>query len=279
MLIIPWTEVIWRGKHDKASVPGWWSTYSATLLRTRGLSACQGSAGNRQKAHLKNALDGAYVHSFNSDRIGIHCCTFEKFELFRERRQRLGETVASDTTQNKMRMNRREFLNLAWLASLGFLLVNLGGVAYLFAMPRFREGEFGGVLTIGQVNALPPPESPPLNYPRVKVWLSNTDRGVTALYKVCTHLGCLYNWNNQENKFICPCHGSEFDIEGIYITGPALRSLDRFVVRLLDAQGNEVASTDSNGNPLPLPGEDLQVVVETGQLIRGKPRGVSYPVT
>jgi hypothetical protein len=51
------------------------------------------------------------------------------------------------------------------------------------------------------------------------------------------------------------------------------------VVRLLDAQGNEVASTDQNGNPLPLPGEELQVVVETSQLIRGKPRGVSYPVT
>lgn len=49
------------------------------------------------------------------------------------------------------------------------------------------------------------------------------------------------------------------------------------MARLLDAQGNEVASTDPNGNPLSLPGEGLQVVIETGQLMRGKPRGVSDP--
>jgi cytochrome b6-f complex iron-sulfur subunit len=165
------------------------------------------------------------------------------------------------------------------LASICFLILNLEGVTYLFALPRIREGEFGGVLTISPVEALLPPGAPPVNYPRVKVGLSNTDRGITALYKVCTQLGCLYNWNTQEDKFICPFHGSEFENDGTYIVGPAPRSLDRFVVRLLDAQGNEVASTDSNGNPLPLPSEDLQVIVDTGQLIRGQPRGVSYPVT
>ena len=51
------------------------------------------------------------------------------------------------------------------------------------------------------------------------------------------------------------------------------------MVRLLDALGKEVASTDQNGNPLPLPNNDLQVIVETSQLIRGRPRGVSCPVT
>jgi hypothetical protein len=44
----------------------------------------------------------------------------------------------------------------------------------------------------------------------------------------------------------------------------------------LDAQGNELALTDADGNPLPLLDDDLQFVVETGLLIPGKPRGVSY---
>jgi cytochrome b6-f complex iron-sulfur subunit len=100
---------------------------------------------------------------------------------------------------------------------------------------------------------------------------------MAAIYKVCTHLGCLYNWDNSTVRYRCPCHGSQFQLDGTYIAGPPPRSLDRFVVRLLDPQGNEVACTDPNGNPLP--SEDLQVVVETGQLIRGKPWGVSYPVT
>ncbi len=188
----------------------------------------------------------------------------------------MGETVA----QNEIRMNRREFLNLAWLASLGFLVVDLGGVTYLFALPRFRAGQFGGQISLGRAEeAFPPPGGEPINMPKGKFWLVRTqDNRVAAIYKVCTHLGCLYNWINQTVRYRCPCHGSQFQLDGTYIAGPAPRSLDRFVVRLLDAQGNEVASTDQNGNPLPLPSEDLQVVVETGQLIRGKPRGISYPV-
>ena len=31
---------------------------------------------------------------------------------------------------------------------------------------------------------------------------------------VCTHLGCLYAWRDQEGKFICPCHGSQFEYDG-----------------------------------------------------------------
>ncbi len=81
---------------------------------------------------------------------------------------------------------------MALLASLGFFFVNIGGVTYLFAMPRFKEGEFGGVVTIGSASDLPAVGSPPANYPKVKFWLSNTERGPKAVYKVCTHLGCLY---------------------------------------------------------------------------------------
>jgi cytochrome b6-f complex iron-sulfur subunit len=189
----------------------------------------------------------------------------------------MGVTVA----QNEISVNRREFLNLAWLASLGFLVVNLGGVTYLFALPRFNEGEFGGQFPVGRAgDAFPVPGDEPVNVPKGKFWLVRTqDNRVAAIYKVCTHLGCLYNWDNSMERYRCPCHGSQFQLDGTYIAGPAPRSLDPFVVRLLDAQGNEVASTDQNGNPLLLPGEDLRVVVETGQLIRGKPRGISYPVT
>ncbi len=170
----------------------------------------------------------------------------------------------------KKEVSRREFLNIAWLASLGFLMLDLGGVTYLFSMPRFKEGEFGGLFTIGKVSELPEKGSPPVNYPKVKLWLSNTDKGVMALYKVCTHLGCLYNWNSQEGKFICPCHGSQFQANGTYIQGPAPRSLDRFVVQAVDPNSNQIIAESTDGNPLPVPAQpDAVIKVDTGKRVRG----------
>jgi cytochrome b6-f complex iron-sulfur subunit len=168
---------------------------------------------------------------------------------------------------------RREFLNFAWMASLGFLTLNVAGMTYLFSMPRFREGEFGGVFTVGPVSELPDPGTAPVNFPKVKLWLSNTDEGAMAIYKVCTHLGCLYNWVDQEDKFICPCHGSQFTIDGEYIQGPAPRSLDRFIMEIVDPDTGEVlAQTGPEGEPAKVPDNPNALIrVNTGARINGKP--------
>jgi cytochrome b6-f complex iron-sulfur subunit len=42
---------------------------------------------------------------------------------------------------------------------------------------------------------------------------------------VCTHLGCVVPWNANENKFMCPCHGSQYDSTGKVVRGPAPLSL------------------------------------------------------
>jgi cytochrome b6-f complex iron-sulfur subunit len=147
----------------------------------------------------------------------------------------------------------------------------MAGITYLFSMPRFREGEFGGLYTVGTVSELPPAGSPPVNIPKVKMWLSNTDQGVMSLYKVCTHLGCLYNWDTQANRFRCPCHGSQFQSNGTYIAGPAPRNLDRFVVQAVDPNTGEVLAESTDGEPLPVPDNpDAVIRVDTGQRIQGE---------
>ncbi|CAL8469950.1 g9492 [Coccomyxa elongata] len=42
---------------------------------------------------------------------------------------------------------------------------------------------------------------------------------------VCTHLGCVVPWNVNENKFMCPCHGSQYNAQGKVVRGPAPLSL------------------------------------------------------
>lgn len=46
-----------------------------------------------------------------------------------------------------------------------------------------------------------------------------------GLNAVCTHLGCVVPWNSGENKFMCPCHGSQYDNTGKVVRGPAPLSL------------------------------------------------------
>jgi cytochrome b6-f complex iron-sulfur subunit len=155
--------------------------------------------------------------------------------------------------ERKTGSTRRELLNYAWLASLGILTVQVAGISLYFSLPRFREGEFGGFITIGPVAELPTAGSSPINRPEGKFWLVRTEEGLTALYKVCTHLDCLSTWDEQEEKFICPCHGSQFARDGTYLSGPAPRSLDRFLVQVISPHGSLVAETDpQTGAPLPI---------------------------
>ena len=63
-----------------------------------------------------------------------------------------------------------------------------------------------------------------------------------ALNAVCTHLGCVVPWNKAENKFMCPCHGSQYNKEGKVIRGPAPLSL-ALAHREEDATGKVILRT------------------------------------
>ena len=58
-------------------------------------------------------------------------------------------------------------------------------------------------------------------------YLVTNDSGIEnyGINAVCTHLGCVVPWNAAENKFMCPCHGSQYNFQGKVVRGPAPLSL------------------------------------------------------
>jgi Rieske Fe-S protein len=62
--------------------------------------------------------------------------------------------------------------------------------------------------------------------PNAEVHYPAVNMGFVIFSSVCPHLGCRYDWNGDAKRFICPCHGSQFNEVGAHLAGPAPRGLD-----------------------------------------------------
>jgi menaquinol-cytochrome c reductase iron-sulfur subunit len=59
------------------------------------------------------------------------------------------------------------------------------------------------------------------------VWVYRRSASEVAVFSpICPHLGCRYDWDAQSSRFMCPCHGSVYTIDGRVVAGPAPRPLD-----------------------------------------------------
>jgi len=136
-------------------------------------------------------------------------------------------------------MGRRQFMNfLTFGTATGVALGALYPVANFF-MPLRAGGGTGGSTAKDELG----------NDVTASGWLSNHPAGDRSLVQglkgdptylivdgdaaignfginaICTHLGCVVPWNSGANKYICPCHGSQYDANGKVVRGPAPLSL------------------------------------------------------
>lgn len=62
--------------------------------------------------------------------------------------------------------------------------------------------------------------------------INRPGKGLIALSKVCTHLGCLVEYEKEKNQLLCPCHAGSYDLEGNVLSGPPPRPLDKLPLRI-----------------------------------------------
>ena len=62
------------------------------------------------------------------------------------------------------------------------------------------------------------------------VLVIRTDKGYLAFSAVCSHLGCLVEFDKSDRNIICPCHAATFDLDGRVTGGPPPRPLAAYTV-------------------------------------------------
>ena len=60
----------------------------------------------------------------------------------------------------------------------------------------------------------------------------NYNEKTTVFSAHCTHLGCTIN-KMEMGRLVCPCHGSEYDLEGNVVKGPAWKSLEKIPSKIM----------------------------------------------
>lgn len=62
--------------------------------------------------------------------------------------------------------------------------------------------------------------------------LNRPGKGLIAVSRVCTHLGCLVHYDAENRRLICPCHAGVYDLEGNIVSGPPPKPLPKLPLRV-----------------------------------------------
>jgi cytochrome b6-f complex iron-sulfur subunit len=124
-------------------------------------------------------------------------------------------------------MNRKDFIRLMGTGALGIVALNQLGCSKSDSTPTKD-------FTIDTSNA----QYSALQNPGGYVYVNNViifravDGNFYALSQICTHLGCTVIYDNSQNDILCPCHGSQYDLQGRVVVGPSTTPLFQYATSL-----------------------------------------------
>ncbi|MBD2169051.1 Rieske (2Fe-2S) protein [Calothrix sp. FACHB-156] len=69
---------------------------------------------------------------------------------------------------------------------------------------------------------------------KVLIVRNSANKKLVAVSPLCSHRNCVVDWKQDKQRFVCPCHGSEFGTDGKVVKGPADRGLKPFEAKIED---------------------------------------------
>ena len=156
------------------------------------------------------------------------------------------ENVATEDNQGE----RRGFIK--------FLCFVIGGIvsavpfgagiwAYINPLTREKGVDGDGFLKITTLDAIPDDGTPAKfsviadkedawnkfkNISVGAIYLRKEAGKVKALHTVCPHLGCFIDYRSTKSDFFCPCHNSNFKLDGSIVSGVSPRPMDPLEIEI-----------------------------------------------
>lgn len=145
-----------------------------------------------------------------------------------------GSSHDSGTTPSKTMSGstRREFLGTLAAVWAGISALPIIGIVFQFLTPLPEAPASRERVLVGTTTDLEPGGNKVIRFNKEPVILMHTPSGQFRAFSArCTHLGCVVQFQNEGGPhFGCNCHGSQFDLNGKNIAGPAPRPLPPFRV-------------------------------------------------
>lgn len=145
-------------------------------------------------------------------------------------------------------LSRRDFLEavalFGTLTGVGALAVSIPSLRFLVG--KSLEPPIAKWVELGKVTELPADRVNRVNYSTraTDAWREVTKRGTIYIYSedggttyvaldgTCTHLGCIVQWHEDDQRYICPCHAGYFTREGQVISGPPPKPMRQLAVKI-----------------------------------------------
>lgn len=148
------------------------------------------------------------------------------------------ECATNESTPREL--SRRKFLGWGAVAVGGVIGVGYLGSALRLLYPTTTSAN-AKLQDIGPVSSFPVGQYILVSYTgdgyEDGVYVANQGGNkFIALDFHCTHLQCPVQWVQSLEKFLCPCHGSQYNKLGQHIAGPAPRGLFHHVIQVANGR-------------------------------------------
>ena len=146
------------------------------------------------------------------------------------------EKRIADLSFLEEKISRRDFVG--WVIK-GGILTTLAGMlfpALSYLWPVMGHAPSSEMEEVGREEEIPVGGSKKVILAGSAILLIRTSKEIKAFSAICTHLGCIVDWNDQKREIVCPCHAGTFDIEGRNVSGPPPKPLPFYPVNVIDGK-------------------------------------------